>query len=236
VTQLTVEPAYSTDNPQTICSGDSYTFNGNTYTLAGDYNDTLSTVNGCDSIILTQLTVVDDVALPVVSSNSPVCAGTDLNLTVESVDNGQYSWNSNSMNGFSSTYQNPIISEVTQADAGIYFIVVSVNGCSSETASINIIVKNCDINIPEGFSPNGDGVNDEFVIRGIDLYSQNTLVIFNRWGDKVFEASPYTNNWDGSSEMGIRIGDGKLPVGTYFYIFDLGDGSDVYKGTIYLNR
>jgi gliding motility-associated-like protein/uncharacterized repeat protein (TIGR01451 family) len=93
-----------------------------------------------------------------------------------------------------------------------------------------------DFFIPEGFSPNGDGINDLFVIRGIDHFPGNTFMIFNRWGNKVFEASPYTNTWDGQSGMGMTIGGNDLPVGTYFYVLDLGDGTPVYKGTIYLNK
>ena len=90
--------------------------------------------------------------------------------------------------------------------------------------------------IPEGFSPNGDGINDLFVIKGLDMYPHNSIVIFNRWGDKVFEASPYQNTWDGKSMEGLRIGGDILPISTYFYLFDLGNGSNVIKGSIYLNR
>jgi gliding motility-associated-like protein/uncharacterized repeat protein (TIGR01451 family) len=93
-----------------------------------------------------------------------------------------------------------------------------------------------DFFIPEGFSPNGDGINDLFVIRGISNYPENTFTIFNRWGNKVFEANPYTSTWDGKSGSGLRVGGDELPVGTYFYVLDLGDGSPIYKGTIYLNR
>ena len=93
-----------------------------------------------------------------------------------------------------------------------------------------------DFFVPEGFSPNGDGINDFFVIRGILNYPQNTFEIFNRWGNKVFEASPYQNTWHGKATLGIRVGTGELPVGTYFYLLDLGDGSKRIKGTIYLNR
>lgn len=93
-----------------------------------------------------------------------------------------------------------------------------------------------DFNIPEGFSPNGDGINDGFVIRGIDNYPNNSFLIFNRWGDKVFGASPYKNTWDGKSNQGMSLGGNDLPVGTYFYLLDLGDGSAVIKGTIYLNK
>ncbi len=127
--------------------------------------------------------------------------------------------------------------------------LVNATGVYTNTASITAneididIVDNVstietfptDFNIPEGFSPNVDGINDLFVIRGILYYPNNTIVIYNRWGDKVFEASPYQNTWDGKTSMGLQVGGDKLPVGTYFYILDLGDGSDVIKGTIYLN-
>jgi gliding motility-associated-like protein/uncharacterized repeat protein (TIGR01451 family) len=93
-----------------------------------------------------------------------------------------------------------------------------------------------DFNIPEGFSPNGDGINDLFVIRGIYNFPKNAFEIFNRWGDKVFEANPYQNTWDGKATKGIRVGGDELPVGTYFYVLDLGDGSPIYKGTICLNK
>jgi gliding motility-associated-like protein len=94
----------------------------------------------------------------------------------------------------------------------------------------------CGLNVPEGFSPNGDGTNDLYVIRGIEDYSNNSFIVFNRWGNKVFDAKPYTNTWDGKTTMGLRVGGDELPVGTYFYILDLGDGSPVIKGYIYLNR
>ncbi len=92
------------------------------------------------------------------------------------------------------------------------------------------------LNIPEGFSPNSDGTNDLYVIQGIGNYPKNKFSIFNRWGNQVFEAAPYTNTWNGKSTEGLRIGGDELPVGTYFYILDLGDGSPVKKGYIYLNR
>ncbi|MDP1745588.1 MAG: ice-binding family protein [Bacteroidota bacterium] len=93
-----------------------------------------------------------------------------------------------------------------------------------------------DFFIPEGYSPNGDGINDVFVIRGILNFPENTFVIFNRWGNKVYETSSYKNTWDGKTTLGLRVGGDELPIGTYFYVLDLKDGSDVFKGTIYLNR
>jgi gliding motility-associated-like protein len=94
-----------------------------------------------------------------------------------------------------------------------------------------------DFFIPQGFSPNGDGINDFFVIRGILTYPNNSIEIYNRWGNRVFEASPYQSNWDGRSSHHLTIGNNELPVGTYFYVLHPNDNqTPVFKGSIYLNK
>jgi len=94
----------------------------------------------------------------------------------------------------------------------------------------------CQIHIPEGFSPNGDGVNDYFVIGGIDNYEKVEVIIMNRWGNKVYESNDYQNDWDGTNQAGSSIGGNELPVSTYFYIINLGEGEEVKKGYVYINR
>lgn len=93
-----------------------------------------------------------------------------------------------------------------------------------------------DFFIPEGYSPNDDEVNDVFFIRGINKFPNNSIVIYNRWGNKVFEASLYTNTWNGTNDFGITVGSNDLPIGTYFYLLDLGNNTPILKGTIYLTR
>ncbi|MEN8119226.1 MAG: Calx-beta domain-containing protein, partial [Bacteroidota bacterium] len=93
-----------------------------------------------------------------------------------------------------------------------------------------------DIIIPEGFSPNNDGINDSFTIKGIESYPHNKILIVNRWGNKVFEAEPYNNDWDGKNTKGISVGSDDLPEGTYYYILELGNSNKIIKGYIYLNR
>jgi len=78
--------------------------------------------------------------------------------------------------------------------------------------------------VPNVISPKSvDGSNDKFVIPYLELYQENYLVIFDRWGRKVYEAQPYQNDWDG----------GKNADGTYFYILELNDENNkVFKGNV----
>ncbi|MEQ9383492.1 MAG: gliding motility-associated C-terminal domain-containing protein, partial [Imperialibacter sp.] len=92
--------------------------------------------------------------------------------------------------------------------------------------------------IPKGFSPNGDGINDAFVIKGIESYPNNKVQIFNRWGNAIFEIQGYNNQnkvWNSESNIGLILGSNKVPDGTYFYLIDLGDGSKPYSGFVVIN-
>ncbi|HRH36729.1 MAG TPA: gliding motility-associated C-terminal domain-containing protein [Flavobacteriales bacterium] len=94
-----------------------------------------------------------------------------------------------------------------------------------------------DVFIPETFSPNGDGVNELFLIPGIEGYPQNTITIFNRWGAKMFDGAGYDNRtvvWNGTSPDAALAG--PAPAGTYFYVLDLGNGMEALTGYVYLNR
>ncbi|MCZ4408712.1 gliding motility-associated C-terminal domain-containing protein [Cryomorphaceae bacterium 1068] len=128
-----------------------------------------------------------------------------------------------------------------EGDFEFTYTVSSVEcGDISATLFINVSEENCEVpvefEIPQGFSPNGDGINDEFIIPGLnELYPNNSLQIFNRWGAEILSASPYNNDWDGKAASGLNSGE-PLPVGTYWYILDLGDGSEPIMDFIYLNR
>jgi large repetitive protein len=106
--------------------------------------------------------------------------------------------------------------------------IACINNTNCVTATVTIIVVPLDdavVKIPNGFSPDGDNVNDTFIIENINQYPNNNVTIFNRWGNIVFEKEGYTNAeaWDGTTESGgVTIGS-KVPEGTYFYVIDLGD-------------
>ncbi|CCG98643.1 conserved repeat domain protein [Fibrella aestuarina BUZ 2] len=85
--------------------------------------------------------------------------------------------------------------------------------------------------IPEGFSPNDDGVNDRFVIRGVPASATVSLEVFNRWGHRVYVNPDYQNDWDGTANQGIRPSNTEtgLPDGTYFYVARISDGREYVR-------
>ena len=85
--------------------------------------------------------------------------------------------------------------------------------------------------IPEGFSPNDDGINDRFVIRDVPAGLTVQLEVFNRWGHRVFSSTDYKNDWDGTANQGIRANDNGagLPDGTYFYVVKMSDGREFIR-------
>ena len=179
---------------------------------------------------------VDSLPDAIASSNSVVCTDSTIYLYAQSSPGATYSWAG--PNGFVSGNQNPSIDSATSVQAGTYTLTVTGNGCTSQ-AITTVTVAGCpdtDLHIPNAFSPNGDGTNDFFVIRGIQNYPENTFNIYNRWGNLVYKTDKYQNTWNGQSTEGITVGDGDLPAGVYFYVLDLGNDIPYYKGTIYLNR
>lgn len=99
-----------------------------------------------------------------------------------------------------------------------------------------IIVPPGEVITGTGFSPDGDGVNDAFVIPGIEEFPNSKLIIYNRWGNEVFSASPYENDWEGVNQAGKVLGSDELPDGTYFYVLDLGDGRPIIKNYLQIER
>jgi len=77
------------------------------------------------------------------------------------------------------------------------------------------------LDLPNAITPNGDGVNDVWRIQNLDLYDKRDVIMVNRWGNEVYRASPYQNNWGGTYN-----GD-QLPEGTYYYVLKLGNGQEV---------
>lgn len=95
-------------------------------------------------------------------------------------------------------------------------------------------ISNC-LKIPDGISPNDDGLNDFLVIPCIADYPENTLKIFNRYGTLIYKADNYLNTWNGTANTGFPKSSKLLPVGTYFYILEINGFDKPFLGYIYLN-
>lgn len=103
-----------------------------------------------------------------------------------------------------------------------------------DTAWVRILVKRKGIDINQLITPNDDGNNDNWVVGGIENYPNNKVTIMNRWGDVIYQANPYQNDWHGQSNTGLVIAGNKVTSGVYYYVIDLGNGDPVYKGYVVL--
>jgi gliding motility-associated-like protein len=198
----------------------------------GTYSVTVTDSNDCD--ISTTVTI-KNVPSPEVAINetSPqtILLGEEVQLTVSvfsSLGNVSYEWiPSGDIEPFGgdTVLAKPEITTVYQV-----WVTDSATGCISRD-TITVIVRNKDnIFVPNAITPNGDGVNDTWIIRDLAEIKNNEVMIFSRWGDVLFTARPYNNDWDGTHNGQA------LPAGTYYYILKLDDLGEVRDGNITIIR
>ena len=120
---------------------------------------------------------------------------------------------------------------ITEVGIGDYTLTVTdANDCEvSAEATVDYLGEGC-LEIPDVFTPNDDGYNDEWVINGIIDYPDARVQVYNRWGQLLYESIGYTYPWDGVYEGEA------LPIADYYYIIDLQDGTEARTGTITLKR
>ena len=202
-----------------------------TVSLPGTYTITVTNpLTGCSTtaaVSVTQITVNALAASDVTVGSAPL----PVNFNNLSGGATTYSWNLG--DGNTSNQTNPLNTYTT---AGTYTVILyAMNGSCMSSDTLIIVVKQGLGVIPEIFTPNGDGKNDVFDIKGLDAYPKNSLHVFNRWGNPVYSAEPYNNDWNGNPNEAGKTGSGKLPSGTYYYILDLGDDQKtIYRGFIQL--
>jgi gliding motility-associated-like protein len=114
-----------------------------------------------------------------------------------------------------------------------FYYQISDSCSQKDTAMVSIRISEPPFFLPQGISPNGDGVNDRFVINGLEAYPNSSLTIFSRDGLTVYDCSDYQNDWVGvqnNQRNGIRT----VPSGTYYYLLRLGGTSRIIKGFFFL--
>jgi gliding motility-associated-like protein len=193
---------------------------GGTYILT-------ATVDGCSNNDTIAVILEEPVANFHVSPDTLIFLGTtqeftDTSLASPNFLNTGFLWNFGD-----GTYADGESVVHTYQDTGSYeviYTVVNLNGCIDTLIRTITVIR--DIIIPNAFSPNGDGYNDFFVVKYLEIYPNSELVIFNRWGNNIYSNANYKNDWDGENQ----------PDGTYFYILNLGGTTQTFKGTIFMAR
>lgn len=141
-----------------------------------------------------------------------------------------YSWSPDSL------VSNPSAPDVyARANTTTHFAVTVSNRYCYDTDTVTVFIDLCleDLTapVPQIITPNGDGLNDRWIVEDIDYFTENHVEIFNRWGHQVYSAQPYLNTWEGRSSGGQE-----LPEGTYYYVIELGNGADPRSGYIIILR
>lgn len=180
---------------------------------AGTYAVTVTDANGCQwnsSATLTEPTAVEVEGITSSYAGGFQVSGFDASdgsialTTTGGVAPYAYAW-SNGAN----------TAEIGGLEAGTYSVTVTdSNGCP---LFLEFVLEGPDeLRQPTGFTPNNDGSNDLYVVRGLEAYPENRITIFNRWGNVVYERINYHNNWAGDNMSGEP-----LPNGTYFVIVSI---------------
>lgn len=174
-TTLIVNPDFEQDNNVQICTGETYTVGTNVYFETGVYQDVFTNTAGCDSTIVTHLSVTDFLSR---SQSYNIC-----NQDSVLVGNRYLS--------LAGTYVDTLTFNTT-CDS-IITTILTTKACDT------LNIQSCRVLIPNAFSPNNDQIHDTFgVIVPCNDIQNFTLQIYNRWGQKVFETNNPTQEWDGN--------------------------------------
>jgi gliding motility-associated-like protein len=234
--------------------------NGNSITVSpattSTYTASATDANGCSASLDIVVTVIDGGSVIAQNDNATVASGQSVTVPVLTNDTGFGGNPVITVNPNSGSAQVEADGTITYtAEEGfsgtvVFTYVICSSVCTEicDEANVTIVVTkettptDDEFILPEGFSPNGDGINDFFIVPNLANYPNTQIVIFNRWGTKVFESDNYQNDWNGISQSPLNVGGDELPEGTYFYILTMGgsqnDGiaGETFKGYVYLKR
>jgi gliding motility-associated-like protein len=190
---------------------------------------TIVDANGCRATDQVDILADQPVQADIGTGNIDTCLD-DFNqmqfILYGSAGNGNWLANPGNQGGFTNStspitqYSNPI-----PGDNILIWTVTSTNFLCRASDSVLVHIKDeseCgDIVLPTGYTPNGDGYNDSYVIHGIGAYPDNTFVVFNRWGNEVYHKDDYKNNGDAADWHGQNNKGEPLPAGTYYVILTI---------------
>ncbi|MCB9230618.1 MAG: gliding motility-associated C-terminal domain-containing protein [Bacteroidia bacterium] len=201
---------------------------------AGIYGVVVTDANGCTdtgsvNIGEPPLVVAAFTSNPAMPAN--IIPNTMVMFTNASMNASSYFWDFG--DGGADTVTNPDYTYLNTGQYCVTLVAMNSNGCADTVQQCNFTVQFEELIIPNLFTPNSDNVNDFFEIVGIEKYPNNKLVVYNRWGNLIYEKDQYDNSWDGRNIFnGLP-----LPDGGYVFIFKPGvEGEDDIIGSVVIFR
>lgn len=177
----------------------------------------VSSIDGCASDTQVAVGIVNPYPAGGISGVDTISYGSSTTLTASG--GSSYLWFPSA--GLScTTCPAPVASPTVTT---IYYATVTNKEGCSWVDSVLVLVLDNKIIVPNVITPNGDGVNDYLVIKGLQYYPNSSLDIFDRWGKEIYSTTNYVNNWDGGDQSD----------GVYFYVLTLNTG-EKYQGYIQL--
>lgn len=175
----------------------------------------------------------------VTNSNDPVITGCPTQIMVDADENGEaiVTWEepqaSALCGAIAMTKSHEPGSTFSIGTTSVIYTFTDDTGKSS-TCAFDVLVQESDLEfiISKAVTPDGDGINDIWLLKNIENFENNTVIIIDRWGNKIFQATGYDNErifWDGTNQSGTVV-----PTGTYFYTIEVQFQGTVVKKKGYL--
>ena len=184
---------------------------------------------GVDQVSNTFVLSVTSITPPTITSSEGLNISKGINTVLTASGGVTYTWDATSPGIISGINTANLTVRATQ-NAVYRVTAYNAAGCPA-SADISLTVKDdYKVDATNFMSPNGDGVNDRFIIKNIDTYPLNEVKIFDRTGRMIYAKKGYMNEWD------ARISGRPVEEGTYYYILDFGPGLPKVKGFITVVR
>ncbi len=183
----------------------------------------ITNTQGCVSDTATQQIIVYPYPVLIMGKSKLVLEGGTVALTAQHIYGTQlrYLWTPSQFLN-SDTARAPLSSPID--DITYRLVVTGIGGCAvGDTLFVKVLKSPM---IPNAFSPNGDGINDTWIIQYLESYPGTTVDVFNRYGQKVYSSIGYDKPWDGRYNGKI------LPIGTYYYVINPKNGRAIMSGSV----
>lgn len=191
---------------------------------AGDYGYTVTDGTGCTISNIATIPQPDEIAVTF-NVTDETCKG-DLNGAISIMIAGGTPPYSVQWEDDGST--DLVRNQLTTGDFTVK--ITDENNC--QIAASTFVDEACDPRIFNTISPNGDDINDVWMVKGILNFPNNDVQIFNRWGELIYEKNGYSNDWGGTTTGGKN-----LPAGAYYYVINYNDEeNNTLSGSITIIR